>query len=151
MSSLKLNSVKTSLLSKSHALSELVFGFFNLFKSHLMRYGCLLTSKISHFLTATDCRWCPNLKSLGFLAVSCSTCVINLNKNSAIVGMDSVCHFFPTLGLFLSVKVSRSGGWPSSLTPGHCLSENNRSTRPLSIVFSHHFIRNTTISTSLTS
>ena len=151
MSSLKLNSIKTCFFCQSHALSKFTFCCFNLFKSHLMRYGRLLTSKISHFLAATDCWRCPNLKSSYLLVVSGSACVIDLDKYSSIVGMDLISHFFPTLSLFLGEKISRTSRWPSSLTPSHCFSKDDSSSSSLSIVFSNHIIGNTIVSASLTS
>lgn len=106
MSALKLNTVKASQLSQLHTLPKLLLALLNLLQGHLVRGRGEITTEVSHFLAAADCRGSPGLQAKGHLAVGCSTSMVYLNKDEPFLLVDSICDFSPSFGLLKSVEIS---------------------------------------------
>lgn len=116
-----------------------------------MRDWTYLPSQISHLFAAADSRRSPDLQSSSFICVCSSSCMIDLNEDSAIVYMHLICNFFPSFSLLFCKQISRTCGGSSSLAPSYSFGDDDGSSCSLSIIFGDHLIRYTVVSTSLTS
>lgn len=106
MGTLKLNAVEASDQGELHAASELLLALLYLIQTHLVGGWGEISTKISHFLAATDCRGSPSLKAKGHLAVGCSTSMAYLHKDQAFLLMDGISDLLPAFGLLFSIEIS---------------------------------------------
>ena len=142
MSTMKLNSIKSSFLSKFNRFPELFLGDFNVIECHFFWHLMVFFESVVHI---SDGDWGGSLwfETPCSLSQTWPSSMKDLDKQKGPFLMNSINNFFPSLHLLLCEQVGSTWEWFSSLCPCNTLSKQETSTWSLFVILSNNISGNT--------